>query len=769
MDFLDFNLGDEQAGATSAAPIQPALLLPLGNLELLLKKLQLGRFIPDILVEPQSPATLEPQPADEVSQKYAQLSLKLIASAAAQKPDDNPAKPAQTANKTTLTTRLSRVLTPLVPDLVIRDVFAQLPPDMVQNLTRIRGLMARRRFRGKIETDVIRAQAAVLREYAPVVAQLQRLGNRLDELNEVHQATKTTLARHGSDQSLEFTADIQRLSHEKKMVATKRDLLANFRKLFTLNEYEEWLLGQGDLNEPDFFPALAKAHQIIDRCSLLLAMDNALLGQKIMASLGAVVDRATARILAFTHKTLENYQYAPPGALESVQKCLAYFRTEPALWEKVVRQFSDTRLKQLVDDFYAQAQGGRAALGSSRPIYLSAHDPVRYIGDLLAYIHAVVVNEHELVYLVFKGGAAADITHRKSVTEAENPEQADDEADPALDAIVEAILTPLAKPLVSKIAGILSQETTLATANSIFGLVDLYAMMLAKVALEDSSMVAAVRGLVEQTQNKLVTILRNRLATIRQLLAAKLELNLDLQPPEWVVEYYQDILPIVDASPTPTLWNLAPEKHAEVLELIVNQPIDICFKHVDENPIFASASDSLILKANFIDVVLSKTMPIVLLGDKVVEVSDQQHQLLAKLTECQFNALLHACGAYDFYNVMCMICPVDDEFFDAAIYQPITENKLFTVAGVKDMDARLQEWLPTALLEIQRLLLRLNLPLSVTDVIDRLAVKFCLFYRRFAAVTREYLQEDMTWTDTQVATLLGVESAYDELVNTLEE
>lgn len=766
MDFLDLDIsGAAEPRLLPLAPIQPALLLPLGNLELLSRKLQLGRFISDIAVassDDVAPALLALAPADDngISEKYAQLSLQSIkarlgaatTTTTGGEPTTNGSSAGASAgasamvDTSALSARLSRVLAPSIPDTLIREVFSSLDPDTIALATKLEGALARRRFRGAVEADVVKAQAQVLREYAPVVRQFQRLQHQLAALNELHQLTAALIRRHGGDDD-GFYREVGRLSQQKKLVGVKRSLLANFRQQFTLNDYEEFVLSQGEVSDPELFTVLARAEAIVERCLILLSMDNPRLGQEIMTKVGGIVDKAHQRVITLTQRTLENYQYALPDRLESLQRCLAYFREKPQHWDTIMGQFVELRQKLVLEDFLSQAQGSHEPHAptsgdnddNARPVWLSAHDPIRYIGDLLAYVHAVVVNEHELVITVF----GKDV---------------DD--DPQLAAVVERILALLSQPLRAKISQLISSSTLLPVVNGIFQLVDLYQMMLAKVMSADLAVIATVRELVKLAQHKLVLILRNRLATIRTLSAAKLELSLDLQPPEWIVLYYSDLLPILDALATATLWNLPATEHDEVLSLVVDQPIDICFAHVSELKVVEAKADELILKANFVDVVLSKTMPIVMLSDKTVAVSDINHQLIQELCQVEFTHLLKKLGTYDYYNVMCMISDVEEDDFMVEFYQLITENQLFTPTHIEKVDATLGEYLPTALLELQDKLMKLNLPMSVADVLVQVGVRFCRFYFKFSAVVQEYLNQQLTWTDAQVATMLAVERDY---------
>lgn len=736
MDFLDLDI---PTSASDAVPIQPALSLPLG-MELLLKKFHLGRFISDIAITDdvaQPPPTVPTTTEDTVSAEYAQLSLESIKSAPSPVPDtgDTP--------KYSLTTRLSRVLNLQVPDHLIREVFRDVDSELMASSTRIKGAIARRKFRSKVEQDAIRSQSQVLREYTPIVRQLTKLKQLVDELNQLHTSVDTICHRHRERASAQFSKQIGELSRDKKMVAVKRQLLANFRAKFTLNDYEEYVLTQGDVAAPELLDVYKKAQGIVDSCSLLLAMDNPQLGQAIMTKTTGILNQATARVVAFAHKTLDNYQYSSPERIDQLHRCLTQFRHQAVVWDQIVEGFVAARQKTVVDEFFAQAQGTDDARVAGRPIYLSAHDPIRYIGDLLAYIHAVVVGEHELVFSMFGGVAKGDFSGPTD--------------DRGLELVVDNILEPLGRPVVAKIGGVLLLEIQLLVLNKIFLLVDLYKVMLGKVAPPELSMVKAMGELVSQTQAKLVLVVRNRLATIRNSSAAKLELSADLQPPEWIIEYYNDILPIMDSLATATIWNLDQSEHQAILELVVDQPIDICFTHVAELRKVPSILDQTILKANLLDLVMAKTMPIIMLSDLVVKVADIHQQLVDKLIDLEFNEFLQNLGLFDYYNVMCMIFDVNDDDFDVAYYQPITENQLFTREGIETANGHLQQYLPGALVDLQGKLTRLNLPMSVADVLAQTSTRFVNFYHKFSPVVATYLDTSLAWSDVDVATMLGVD------------
>ena len=63
------------------------------------------------------------------------------------------------------------------------------------------------------------------------------------------------------------------------------------------------------------------------------------------------------------------------------------------------------RRKVVLQDFMEALTQGENAL-SARAIDIQAHDPLRYLGDILAWTHQAVAGEKEILNLIF--GAAAN-------------------------------------------------------------------------------------------------------------------------------------------------------------------------------------------------------------------------------------------------------------------------------------------------------------------------------------------------------------------------
>lgn len=277
------------------------------------------------------------------------------------------------------------------------------------------------------------------------------------------------------------------------------------------------------------------------------------------------------------------------------------------------------------------------------------------------------------------------------------------------------------------------------------------------------SLVETLVLLLESSRFRIVTIISNNLATIASSNQAQMDLSTDLQPPEWTINFYSELLPLIDTMTTETILSLPEAAHKEFLELIVNRPISIFETHLSKVSSTWSKKEIIIFKQNYLDLVLSKIMPLAYFQDKVLELNRRNAALTKDLSKFHLDRLLQDCKLYDFYNIVNMICPIDDEISDAAMYEAITENKLFNHETIASANETMQEVLPTALLDVQNSLMKLNLPAIVTEVISDVMVSFTHFYSLLSDIVQAFLHKQLlSWTDDNVATLLGVENLYSK-------
>ncbi|KAI3405733.2 COG6 [Candida oxycetoniae] len=817
MDFIEFDTFT--ANDDTLPQPQPALSLPIAsNLESLSKRLtnftlanaiktntsKESGFTTNTQKESGFTTSTQLQDGGGSMDKYAQISLSLLENSADSgllEKDESLPSTQQNHIVDSLGPRLARVFNETMSDATLKEIFTNIEENAenddretyFQKLVEpgFEGTTARKKLKGRIETDLIKSQSQLLKDYQPMIKQLKALALRLKKLNDLNKETNNKLNKNLHSFN-DFNVKVNELNTTKNLVEIKQNLLIAFKKKFTLTEYEEVILTSGDLNQ-EFFQALSKAETIVENCSILLSEDNLQLGLKIMSKNNQIINKAVERTVTYCNKTLDNlYSLNSKSRLLTLHECFKYLKKRQNYLSIIVDKFTDSRSKVILEEFHQQIQENQeltskappsssSALSSSaqqqqqqqqkvrrrssakgtglfsnadaRPVYMSAHDPVRFVGDFLAYIHSLAVNESETIKNIFTMG-----------------NDSDQEFDAIIREITNKILKSLARPIRSKIEQIISTEIKLNTIFQIFNLVELYSMMFAKQLSESDDLVETMKKLVTSCQDRIFSIVSSKLATIGSSNSAKLELNSDLNPPEWIISFYSEVLHMIDQIITPTILNLSSGDHEKFLNLIINQPIAIFKEHVLTcNKQFKDKRDLYIIQFNFLDLIQSKIMPISLLSDKVLEINDMNLELTSKITELEYTTILKSTGLFDYYNIVNMICPFSDDFFEVSIYEPMKENKLYNAEQLELVNDKIQQYLPNAMMDLQQALLKLNSPVTVDDVINNVFTAFVKFYKKLNIINEEYLQYSFTWSDYDLATMLGIEDLYINAVYVEEE
>ena len=86
----------------------------------------------------------------------------------------------------------------------------------------------------------------------------------------------------------------------------------------------------------------------------------------------------------------------PPNLSEAVRR----LRDRPELLTSALTTLAQTRSQTLMDAFLAALTRGGPS-GLPRPIELHAHDPLRYVGDMLAWVHQAIAAEREFLEGLF--------------------------------------------------------------------------------------------------------------------------------------------------------------------------------------------------------------------------------------------------------------------------------------------------------------------------------------------------------------------------------
>ncbi|VEU21810.1 DEKNAAC102392 [Brettanomyces naardenensis] len=601
----------------------------------------------------------------------------------------------------------------------------------------------RRKLRGIIEQDILSHHYLSLRGFQPIAEKLTYLKNDMSELNACYVTITDSLNKIITSSS----SVRQTLKQEKKqrdLARVKKHLLTSFRSNFTLNQYEEHYLLNGEINE-DFFPILERVSKIHDNCDILLAMNNESLGISIMNQMSHTIDLATDRMVSFLKKNLGNSQDA-----KNVQKALTYIeKNSIEKFNGVVEELIEARSREVVGEFERQLGAAAPADHTSREVASAvggnsntnrtlsnfSYDPKRFTSDILAYLHTVIVNELESTQSLFPLDRPSSIQ-----------------------SITNRILDSLSRLLRRAIESTLRQESKPTIVINLYELLDLYTMMYGKlIDSKQSQLISTLELLKGQSRERLFNIV---LLKLRQ---AKIDSEAEeideefLGLPDWVIDFYAEFLGIFNKDLGEEFLGMGNDESNRLCTQIVDEPMKIL--ESQSKKLNMSKRNKLIFEINGIDYIHSKVEVIPRLLEKSKEVNERLEGLVKELSDNEFDRLLRNSGLYDIYNLVNMIFALEDDFFDVSLYEPIKENKLFNVGTFEDANKKLGDFLGTYITsnDVNNVIS----PTILGEVSVEPSVRFVKFYGKLVEIVRKYLRDEkgkevdvFSWSGEEVAVIL---------------
>ncbi|THC95147.1 hypothetical protein EYZ11_005390 [Aspergillus tanneri] len=284
-----------------------------------------------------------------------------------------------------LSNRLTSVLSASYADSDIRDALETLSLRGVHNTAEVR-----RQLRLDVQKEVVDSNAEIVRDFGKVAETCEEMRKHI------------VLARQDTTPVLEEACV---LMSQKKDVETKQQLLDVFKKHFVISEEE--LLILSSVEEPvndHFFDVLERVKQVHRDCEVLLGGENQRLGLELMEKSSRNLNSAYQKLYKWIQKEFESLNLEDPRISSSIRRALRVLAERPSLFHSCLDFFAEARDYVLSDAFHyalTDAVSGTGGDCNVKPIEFSAHDPLRYIGDMLAWVHSTTVSEREALEALF--------------------------------------------------------------------------------------------------------------------------------------------------------------------------------------------------------------------------------------------------------------------------------------------------------------------------------------------------------------------------------
>jgi hypothetical protein len=373
---------------------------------------------------------------------------------------------------------------------------------------------------------------------------LQRIKYTLEKLNSGYQDVKKQIEAAHSETSSAL-AEASSLLEQRKQLETKEEFLVAFKDHFTMSSDEVAALTlTAEPVDGRFFAALVKAKKISKDCEVLLGFEKQTLGLELMEETSKHLNLGFQKLYKWLQREFKTLNLENPQMNPSIRHALRVLAERPSLFQHCLDFFAEARERILSDSFYT-ALTGTSSTGapeqSAKPIDMTAHDPLRYVGDMLAWIHSAAVSEREALEVLFVAEGEELAQGLRSGRDAEvwrlvaddDDQNADFNALRALHELVDRDLSGAARLLRQRIEQVIQTNEDIIPAYKLANLVNFYTVTFEKLLGGDSSLVESAKHLQAESMRQFRALVREHIATLQGEFQ---QTPSDLGPPSFLQE-----------------------------------------------------------------------------------------------------------------------------------------------------------------------------------------------------------------------------------------
>lgn len=318
------------------------------------------------------------------------------------------------------------------------------------------------------------------------------------------------------------------LLEQQRQVEMKQELLAAFKKHFIMSDNELAALTlTAEPVDDAFFSSLAKAKKISKDCEILLGMEKQTLGLELMEQTSKNINLGFQKLYRWVQREFKTLNLENPQMNSSIRRALRVLAERPSLFQNCLDFFAEARERILSDSFYV-ALTGASPSGvedpSIKPIDMTAHDPLRYVGDMLAWVHSATVSEREALEVLFvaegeelakglKSGRDAEVW--RLVADEDDEVEADYNALKALGDLVDRDISGAARVLRQRIGQMIQANEEIIPAYKLANLINFYLVTFQKLLGPKANLVELLEGLETEALRQFRALIRDHIATLQ--------------------------------------------------------------------------------------------------------------------------------------------------------------------------------------------------------------------------------------------------------------
>ncbi|KAF2796533.1 oligomeric Golgi complex subunit 6 [Melanomma pulvis-pyrius CBS 109.77] len=615
-----------------------------------------------------------------------------------------------------LSSRITSVLSASYADLEIRNALETLDSRGVQNSAE-----TRRQIRLDVQKEVIQCNGEIVKDFGEVAEQLKRIGAAISSLNKYCSDMRDHIRAANRDTG-PVLEEANSLMSQKKQVETKQQILGAFKSHFLITEDESTVLTSTaePVNE-EFFQTLTRVKKIHHDCEVLLGTEDQRLGLEVLEQSSKQLNAAFQKLYRWIQREFKTLDLENPQINASVRRSLRVLAERPTLFQSCLDFFAEARENILSDSFYAALTGSTSDTQNlaTKPIEFQAHDPLRYVGDMLAWAHSATVSEREALEVLFisdgdeikrsiQAGLESDPWLRRS-----DGDEIVFDGKKALNQLVSRDLTGVARLLRQRTEQVIQSHEDATLAYKIANLIGFYKNTFAKLLGTDSEVLALFGTLEGSAMRQFRGNMRDHVASVQSELAVA---PADLSPPDFLEEALQ-MLGVLAKSYDTSITTVDDQENG--FQPVLAETLDPFLSGCENLFKGLPQPDSDIFAINCLisaKVVLS---PYSFTSERASEMDDTISEHATNLVDYQHQYFTYTSGLNTLLEALSSITD------SAESLKTIPDLEAFKPEALVAASQQLDEFLPSALIDASENLKRLRNRNMIQDITEEAAGRFC--------------------------------------------
>ncbi|KAK4498615.1 hypothetical protein PRZ48_011274 [Zasmidium cellare] len=623
------------------------------------------------------------------------------------------------ARSSALQNRITSVLSASYADLEIRDALSMLDERGLQNTAE-----TRRNLRLDVQEELIQCNGEIVQDFGQVAAQLKRIGAAIASLN----SSCVEMRKHIDASTREtgpMLEEANTILTDKRQVETKQQLLDAFKTHFVISDADlSTLTSTAEPVNDDFFRILTRVKKIHEDCQVLLGTENQRLGLEILEQSSRQLNAAFQKLYRWVQREFKSLDLENPQISAAIRRALRVLAERPTLFQNCLDFFAEAREHILSNNFYAALTG--APLDPDHPVMgkaieLSAHDPLRYISDMLAWAHSATVSEREALEVLFisegdeiaKSIAAGIESEPWSRTD-------DDEMQPfdgrkALNELVDRDLAGVFRQLKQRSEQVVQSHEDATLAYKIGNLVNFYISLFSNLLGESSSLLETLRPLADTAMRAFRSTMRDHVASLHTDLSIATD---DLAPPDFLINALETLQVLMKSYDT-SVVNMNRTQRIEGFQPILQEALDPFLAGCENITKRLRSPNSHIFALNCL-FATKETLSLYSFADRSEELQPRIDGHEVELIEAVHTWFLHESGMRPLVENITTAESLSSSYKDP--------SQLISIAQ------QLDRFLPTATEDARAFLSQLENKILGRRVIEQAAERFCEDFEELEAL-----------------------------------